>query len=425
MKNGSQCQSHKARSHRPVPAKGENERGRERETTDRDPCITKAQEATASLANLEKAMRACCKGVLWKASVSSYKHHALRRLLKLRNDILSGKYRPSKGARFVIHEPKTRDIVATIFKDRVPQRSLYDNYLYQEVCERFHPWNCACQREKGTDYARNLLKSMLRESHSRYGMDSWVLKMDVKSFFASIRHDIAKEVMGERISDPFALQMVCDVIDQAGNGVGLDLGSQLNQIVALSMLDDLDKTLTKLNVLWVRYMDDIIVVGESKEQLKTILAVATTELETKGLRFSPKKTMIAPIRQPIRFLGFSFLLHPTGRVTQKPLPESTARRRRKMRKQKNLVLKGVLTKEDFIQFYRSGRDHFKKGVRSALNKMDGFFKEMMEEITMNEEIIMLRRQVETLEDRLLKLEAIVAKLELDNEGKEEEETENA
>lgn len=418
MKNGSQCQSHKARSHRPVPAKGENERGRERETTDRGLCnhqITPAQEATASLANLEKAMRACCKGVLWKASVSSYKHHALRRLLKLRNDILSGKYRPSKGARFVIHEPKTRDIVATIFKDRVPQRSLYDNYLYTEVCEKFHPWNCACQREKGTDYARNLLKSMLRESHSRYGMDGWVLKMDVKSFFASIRHDIAKEVMEERISDPFALQMVCDVIDQAGNGVGLDLGSQLNQIVALSMLDDLDKTLSKLNVLWVRYMDDIIVLGDSKEQLKAILAVATAELEMKSLRFSPKKTMIAPIRQPIRFLGFSFLLHPTGRVTKKPLPENVARRRRKMRRQKNLVLKGVLTKEDFIQFYKSGRDHFKKGTRSTLNKMDGFFKQMMEEITMNEELIRLRQQVEELTAKVFDLEAEVAKLKMEAE----------
>ena len=416
MKNGSQCQSHNARSHRPVPEKGEIERGRGSGKSDRGLCTpTPAQEATANLSNLDRAMRACCKGVLWKASVSSYKHNALRRLLKLRKDILTGKYKPSKGARFVIHEPKTRDIVATIFKDRVPQRSLYDNYLYQEVCERFHPWNCACQREKGTDYARNLLKSMLRQSFDKSGMGGWVLKMDVKSFFASIRHDIAKEVMRERIGDPFALQMVFDVIDQAGDGIGLDLGSQLNQIVALSMLDDLDKTLSKLNVLWVRYMDDIIVLGDSKEQLKTILAVATAELEMKSLRFSPKKTMIAPIRQPIRFLGFSFLLHPTGRVTKKPLPENVARRRRKMRRQKNLVLKGVLTKEDFIQFYKSGRDHFKKGTRSTLNKMDGFFKKMMEEITMNEELIRLRQQVEELTAKVFDLEAEVAKLKMEAE----------
>ena len=92
-----------------------------------------------------------------------------------------------------------------------------------------------------------------------------------------------------------------------------------------------------------------------------------------------------------------------------------------MRKQKSLVLKGVLTKEDFIQFYRSGRDHFKKGVRSTLNKMDGFFNSLMEEITMQEEIIVLRRQVEALEDKVLKLEAIVAKLKLNQEEQEEEE----
>lgn len=92
-----------------------------------------------------------------------------------------------------------------------------------------------------------------------------------------------------------------------------------------------------------------------------------------------------------------------------------------MRRQKNLVLKGVLTKEDFIQFYKSGRDHFKKGTRSTLNKMDGFFNKMMEEITMNEEIVLLRQQVETLEDKVLKLEAEVAKLKLNQEEQEEEE----
>ena len=86
-----------------------------------------------------------------------------------------------------------------------------------------------------------------------------------------------------------------------------------------------------------------------------------------------------------------------------------------MRRQKNLVLKGVLTKEDFIQFYKSGRDHFKKGTRSTLNKMDGFFKQMMEEITMNEELIRLRQQVEELTAKVFDLEAEVAKLKMEAE----------
>ena len=50
-----------------------------------------------------------------------------------------------------------REIVSTRIKDRVFQRSLCDNYLYEAMTRTFVYDNCACQIDKGTDFAMNRL----------------------------------------------------------------------------------------------------------------------------------------------------------------------------------------------------------------------------------------------------------------------------
>ena len=360
-------------------------------------------------------MKKCCKGVMWKASVSNYRQHHLRRLLKLKKALINGKYRQSKGTHFKVYEPKERDIVSTLFKDRVPITSLIDNYLYDEVCLKFEAENCACQKNKGTDYARNLLKALMRYIYSLYGTSGAVLSVDIHHFFASIRHDIAKEVMDVRVSDEFAIGMVHGDIDTCDGNTGIDLGSPMNQLIALAMLDDLDKRLRQSPVVFVRYMDDIIILGKSKEVLKEVLEIVKEELDIKALTLNSKKTHIAPITKPISFLGFSFLLHKTGRITMRPLKKKVAKRRRKLKRQAQLVIKGVISKEQFAQIYKGGRDHFKKGTRSTLRKMDAYFNALMEEINMQEEIIELRKLVEKLESEVFELKAEVAKLKMDKE----------
>lgn len=82
----------------------------------------------------------------------------------------------------------------------------------------------------------------------------------------------------------------------------------------------------------------------------------------------------------MHFLGFSYLLHDTGRVTMKVLPAKISKRRRKLKGQIDRVKAGVLTIEQVKAFYKGGRDHLKKGTRSSLAKMDKFYKTQMEEL---------------------------------------------
>ncbi len=339
------------------------------------------KDKVCNLSNLYRSMKECKKGVRWKASVITYTHHGLLRCYKLRQAMLNNSYKPVEGPKFVIYEPKKRDIIASRFKDRVPQRCLVDEYLYDEITSNFIDENCACLKKRGTDYARSILKRNMRSLYASSGLRGYVLKVDVKSFFASIVHEEAKRILRNLVGDSWAYHMVEDEIDSHSRKVGIGLGSQLNQYIALSMLNGIDHRIKENGFkFYVRYMDDIIIMHESKEALKEAKDIIHDELSKIGLRLNPNKTMIAKVTQPIHFLGFSFKLHYTGKITMKVLPEKISKRRRKIKGQARLVYQGVLTMDQFINFYKSGRDHLKKGTRSQLYKMDKFFNKIKEEV---------------------------------------------
>ena len=90
-------------------------------------------------------MKKCKKGVMWKDSVSRYYNNGLVSILKLANSLEDNSYKIDKYYEFTIYEPKRREIVSTRFKDRIFQRSLTDNYLYNKITNRFIYDNGACQ----------------------------------------------------------------------------------------------------------------------------------------------------------------------------------------------------------------------------------------------------------------------------------------
>ena len=43
--------------------------------------------------------------------------------------------------------------------------------------------NCACQKKKGTDYARNLIKEKLRKYYRTYGTNAgYIIHIDIKKY---------------------------------------------------------------------------------------------------------------------------------------------------------------------------------------------------------------------------------------------------
>lgn len=103
------------------------------------------KEKVCSFESLYKAMAKCRKGVMWKDSVARYSNNGLASVLKLCNSLEDNTYKIDDYHRFTIYEPKEREIVSTKLKDRIFQRSLCDNYLYDAITKSFIYDNCACQ----------------------------------------------------------------------------------------------------------------------------------------------------------------------------------------------------------------------------------------------------------------------------------------
>lgn len=333
---------------------------------------------------LYEGMLKCRRGVMWKDSVSRFVNNPFPNLLKLRTSLLNGTYSISDYYCFTIHEPKTRDIVSTRFKDRTFQRSLCDNYLYDAITRTFIYDNGACQTGRGTDFARNRLKVQFIKYSREHGPDGYVLRCDIKSYFGSTPHEVAKQVMAKRVKDEWALQHVYALIDSydTGDQIGLGLGSQVTQLIQLAVLCDLDHHIKeKLRVKYYeRYMDDLILIHKSKEFLRKCLEVISSELAKLGLKLSMKKTQICPISQGIIFLGFKYKITSTGKVLMLVSKENVNKRKRKARKYVELVNQGKMTREKADQTQESWRAHAKKGDSKLLVKrMDKYYLNLWKE----------------------------------------------
>lgn len=262
-----------------------------------------------------------------------YELHAVQNTHKLIREIQEGSYKISPYQRFTIHEPKEREIVATRITDRQVQMALCMGGLYDDITEHFIYDNCACQTGKGTDFCLKRIKKHMCDFYRKHGKNGWVLKMDVHHFFPSTRHDVAKAAIAKRVSDERAREFVFDVIDSFGGDIGIGLGSQISQLVELSVLDDLDHFIKeRLGIkYYVRYMDDLVLIHEDKEYLKKCWKEIEVKLNEIGLELN-KKTTMYPISQGVKFLQWRFTYTDTGRIVMKINSKKIGKERRKLKK---------------------------------------------------------------------------------------------
>lgn len=332
---------------------------------------------------LYQAMYKCRRNVMWKDSVAGYVKNGLVNCLKLSNQLYDDTYAIDKYNIFTIHEPKVREIVSTRIKDRVFQRSLCDNYLYKAVTKSFIYDNCACQLGKGTDFAVNRLMTHMQRFYRQHGISGYVLKCDIKNYFGSTPHSVAKQAIAKRIDSLWAYDQVADIINSFNNGpnpnIGLGLGSHISQLAQLAVLDDLDHEIKEQYRIkyYVRYMDDFILVHDDIEYLKLCKTKIEAHLNKLSLKLSSNKTKIFPLSQGIKFLGFRLRLTATGGIVKTINSKNISHERRKLCKQKILVDKNIMSKVQVDSCFISWKAHAQKGnTHNLILQMDKFYENL-------------------------------------------------
>jgi len=341
------------------------------------------KDLVCDFGSLYKALYKCKRNVVWKDSVAGYVKNGLVNCYKLRQELLNDTYSIDPYTLFKVYEPKERTIVSTRIKDRVFQRSLCDNYLYDIITKSFIYDNCACQIGKGTKFARDRLKCHLQKFYRKNGLDGYVLKCDLSNFFGSTPHKVAMEAVDVRTPDDWVVQKVYQIVKSFNQGedssVGMGLGSQVTQLIELAVLDDIDHYIKEqLHIKhYLRYNDDFILIHPDKAHLHYCYEQINARLVALGLTLNKKKTQLFPVTQPIRFLGFSFKLTSTGKVVVKLLPDKISHERRKLRKLVQRAKDGIKTKAEVDECYKSWKAHASYGdTHNLIIQMDKYYKEL-------------------------------------------------
>lgn len=335
------------------------------------------------LENLIKAYYFARRGKRSKLRICQFDFFLESNLIKLKYFLTTNKYLPSPYAHFIIYDPKTRQVAAPAFCDRVLQHSLVSTIdpLFEK---RFIYDSYACRKEKGTHFGAKRIKKFLMAARCINGKEKeiYVLQCDIHKFFQSISWDILLSIISKTINchqtvnliekivtthertlgkDPIQLSIfsftgfdneAVSVTDRRGLPIG-NLTSQLFANIYLNELDHFAKEV--LRERWyARYMDDFLIIHHDKNHLLEVRDKIKIFLEkTLNLRLHSKKMVIKNVREGVPFVGYRiFYDHILVRSS------TLSHIQKKYKKKLKLFQQGQISREELRQTICSISGHF-------------------------------------------------------------------
>jgi hypothetical protein len=336
-------------------------------------------EAVADINSLIRASQKARSGVMWKASVQRYLMNLLKNVTESNKNILSGKDIRKGFINFdIVERGKLRHISSVHFSERVVQRSLCANALLPVLTRGLIYDNGASMKGKGISFAVNRLKTHLHRHYRKYGNEGYVLTIDFSNYFGSMRHEPIREILNKSFKDKRLVDFTMLFVDAFGD-VGMGLGSETSQIFAIAYPNSVDHCIKeRLRIKgYGRYMDDMYLLHKSKARLRECLEVIRTECAKLGIRLNAKKTHITKLSKGFTFLKSQFFLTCTGRVILKAGRESIVRQRRKLKKFRKFMDKGLMTYGQIYNSYMSWRGYIgHKDAHRTILSMDWLFREL-------------------------------------------------
>ena len=258
-----------------------------------------------SFGNLLEAWRQVQLGKRYRPAIVRFRAAQEDNLFDIQARLGSHEWTPSPCRRFRLQDAKPRMIDAPTVGDCVVHHAVM-NLLEPWFERRFIQDSFACRKAKGTHAASTRTTQFMRAASAQWG-HPYVLKGDISKYFSNINHERLLSILPRVISDKDVLWLFRQIVTNNGyTDKGLPLGALTSQWLANLYLDSLDHFVKdELGIkYYVRYMDDFVIIGPSKQWCWTVLEnikdFVNVSLE---LQLNPK-TGVWPISHGVDFVGY-------------------------------------------------------------------------------------------------------------------------
>ena len=346
-----------------------------------------AFEEIACFENLYEAYLEARKGRRARPDVGVYSYNLEDNLIQTEKELLQQTYEVGPYHRFFVREPKKRLVMSLQFRDRVVQWAIYKK-LMPFYDKQFIEDSYACRIGKGSHQASNKLQYWLRQVH-RKPCKWYYLKLDISKYFYRVDHEKLLEILGRRVTDPKLMWLLEKIINSREpfglppgvgpdeipreewlHSTGMPIGNLTSQLFANIYLNELDQYCKHVLHIkyYVRYMDDIIILGADKKELHELKDKIKAFLKEELRLDLNNKTAIRPVDTGIEFVGFRTW------GTYKRIKKQTAKRMKRAVKHLTMLLATEqITREHFDRCMASYAGILKQakadGLKARLNEI--------------------------------------------------------
>jgi len=156
----------------------------------------------------------------------------------------------------------------------------------------------------------NRFRSFAYQVSDNHTKTVWVLKCDIKKFFASIDQETLIKILEQYISDRDIILLLSQIVGSFNSGKndkGLPLGNLTSQLLVNIYMNEFDQFVKhKLKAKhYIRYADDFVVLSHNKSWLEELLSkIADFLFEQLKLNLHPDKISIRTLTSGVDFLGW-------------------------------------------------------------------------------------------------------------------------
>ena len=253
-----------------------------------------------------------CKAAILEAAKGKRKRYAVRKTLakidkravEIRDIVLSETFLPSpclyetrleKGKLRKLRKPK-------FYPDQIIHHILI-MLIRDKLMKYIDPYAVAGLVGRGCHKGVRNLRYWIQRKQNCEVNNKYCLKADIRKCFENIKPIVVLNKYAEYIKDKKYLRLMFKVLFQFDE---LPLGSYISAYTLNFLLKELDVAIREQKCVkhYIRYMDDLVILGRSKEELKVLKPIIKKKLAELGLTLKYNYQIFSVDKRGLDVMGF-------------------------------------------------------------------------------------------------------------------------